>query len=700
MINTKKTKRNLIGLAFYLFANLILTYPLIFNYFDSFHGVPHDNGATLWWQWAMHKAFWTEASFSSFDYNNYPNGIDLLRGLFMYTSDGINAFFGVLIPSAFAAYNTTCLIKSIFASFFMCLFLSRFISDYKICWLGGLIFVFNPFISSMLKVYGPNFIPMFFPLVLIAMLNLKNRFCLKTVLGFGVAAFLFFGENYYYTYFAFATLVLTLTVILILKIPTVVSREFLRNLFNQRLTWVVAVILTLLAIVAVRIHSWAISTGVSYQIENAMMRASQLAFYFIPAIDNSVFGKYFVDYYWANKKGLDTFELSQYLGYVPMLFFLITLYNFKKLAPEQKPVFRFFAISFICSILLALGPLISVFDIEIPGPAYPFYFLAPMFRHTSRYQFLVISSLLPCFLIGASFFFQRIAHQRWASWLKLAMIALLALEYVSFSPKYLVRTGDYMPKAYHYLADKVEDFAILEWPAHWVGIRTTYSEYQALHEKKLQSTTNISPWLKIWDPDDQRRAKELGYRYLVVNTSLKNITSFPLSPHTGDMGDKSFYKRERFGYFKLVKEFDDSYLFKLTDKFPPEASFAVFKQGFHLNSDHNTPFKWTSAKSSTLTIYSGAKIKSLLLEFEARSLEDKNIDFYLNGKKQAEIKLKAPATNHYTIRLNHVEKGANILKLVTKQPLTNIHKILGSPDQRNVGVFIGKFYFRAEERNL
>ena len=401
----------------YLIATLIFTFPLIINISNSIYGIPHDNFGTLWDLWAYNFAIKNQIPFNTFDYINYPYGINIMPSIKMFTSHNFNFITSYLIPNSYIAYNIIIIIKLVFASYSMFLLLKLMNIQVVVSWVGGCIYSFNPFMSSLTLAYGPNYISVFLPLLAFSLINFMHKRNITSLALMIIVSFLFFGENYYYTYFTFVAFIITSITFLLLRAKSIyqyISSYILNNKYIKLYIIVILLFLLICAIVLLVIYlrKYFISFGNNYSMFDALRMSARPIFYFIPSINNTFFGEFFTNYYWSKMKPMmDTFEQSIYFGYSLLIIILFGCLRYNSFPISIKKYYLWFIIMFFVSIFLALGPMFpNTLDglspeksLTFKNIGYYFFELAPMFRHQSRYHLITSLSLVVCFILTLNY---------------------------------------------------------------------------------------------------------------------------------------------------------------------------------------------------------------------------------------------------------------------------------------------------------
>lgn len=684
----------------YLIGTLIFTYPLIINISNSIYGIPHDNFGTLWDLWAYHIAIHNKIPLNSFDYINYPYGVNIIPNIKMFTTHNLNYITSYLIPNAYIAFNIIIIIKLVFASYTMFLLLKLMNIKVVVSWIGGCIYAFNPFMNSLVLAYGPNFISVFLPLLVFSIIKFIHKRNIPTLTLMIIVSCLFFGENYYYTYFTFVSFVITSIIYILLRSKSIyqnISSYIIKNKYFKSFTVAILVFLLLYAIVLLVIYlrNYYISLGNNYTIYDALRMSARPIFYFIPPINNTFFGELFSNYYWSKMKlKMDTFEQSIYFGYSLLIIILFGCLRYSSFPITIKKYYLWFISLFFVSIFSALGPMFpNTWDglspeksLTVKNIGYYFFDLAPMFRHQTRYHLITSFSLIVCFILTLNYLIRNKYYKK--NIITLIILFFVFIEYSTYSRGNTRKIIENIPQVYKYLRQQKTQFAIAEWPNHWWRLLSTYQSFQPLHQKKRYTKLNTD----IRSVTVQNTLHDLGVDYFVFNRILPPITSFPLSPNTGDLGYKNFHAYHTFGNLERVSQWPDSVLYKYKDEYK-EIFDTKYISGFDFQSDHSSALKWTNKNISKLSIHTNKSHSEIFLIFTASSVEPKQLELILNEKMQGLISVKSGKPQLYSIRLRELQKGNNILEIRNKDGLSNIERVLNIPDQRNVGIFIGNISY-------
>lgn len=684
-------------LLFFFLLFVGLTFPLILNIDRAIYGFPHDNLGSLWGMWAYQTSFEQGIQMNPFPYLNFPGGMEFHSKVVMYFSEGLDIAFAWLFPSTTTAWNALFISKLSFAGFFMFLLVRQLTGLTMVAVLCGVAYAMNPYMSSVSKAYGPYHVAMLLPLMAYTLARLIDRPSFGRAGIAGLVGLLFFSENYYYTYFFAVTFCLSVTVFFFLNLLRKPSRtDLLRWIWQQvpRALLVLGVVLlgaTLYMVPHIKEFFESRPNSHEYPLAEAAKRGAIPMFFGIPSIDHFFFGERLSEFYWSQRGDRDTFEMSQFLGYSPLIIVGLALLFLKKMAKATRQWLVYLVIFTGTAMMLSFGPLLKG-DLVGGSGAWPsigqyFYELAPMFRHGSRYQMIVMLGLCAC--VGVSLHgllqIQKVRFQK-------VMIPLtgmvLMFEYNSFHPSFVLDLRKGMPQAYKVLEKDPNSYGILEYPNQWWRLRSHYTSFQIFHGKKLEYTPDLRPRHKPFELNHQQKAYQEGYRYLVVNKDLPPVTRYPFSPRSANQGVAGFESRAGFGYLKRVGDWPDSTLYALTDEFQPEGTLITMGDGFYLDHDQGSAFKWTSAKKSKLELVTKEKT-NLVWTFKARSLTKKQLTIKFDGVEVGAIEV-GPEMTSYRIPIQSNRKTGE-LELLLGGDLDHVATVLGNQDQRNVGVFLGQF---------
>ena len=424
-----------------------------------------------------------------------------------------------------------------------------------------------------------------------------------------------------------------------------------------------------------------------YSISYALDFVNSAIFYFVPAVDNILVGSRLSEFFWSKKGVQDVFEMSIYLGLLPTSLILWCFFQ-KRLGWDiwQRKVFYIGFTTLGVAFFLSLGPR--------EGWAFSlnrlFFEIAPMFRHICRYQIVVIALVILLMSLALSHMVDKFLKSRWKQHAIMAACSvILFAEYNSYKSSYVLNLYENMPTAYKELKKIPGKFSVIDLPNSWWRVGSYYSMFQIFHEKPLGYKIIGGKSFDIYNPKDHQAAYDSGARYVIVNRKLPEITQYPLSPKTGQMGLVNFMARPAIGHMSLVNQWEDSALYKLQPSFQVGGELISYSKGFYIDHDQGSQLKWTSSQNAEIVLTAGGDSHRVSVGFRAWSLTPKTIEIS-SGQKTIGRFLVTRDKQDFSFIL---DVDALEIPLLVKQlePLDNVGKLLGNSDTRNVGIFMGLF---------
>lgn len=484
---------NLTVIFLYFLFTLLFTFPLFLRIstltpFADGHG---DQFQSMWMFWWFKTALFnlsTNPLYTNFLY--YPHGSSLIYHLPIFLS-----LLSLPIQSLFSSpagliisHNLILIFTFVFSGFGVYLLVRYLVKDPVAAFICGLIFTFSSYRLwnlNHLNLLSTEWIP-FYILYLIRSVDEKS---LRNSLWSGAFfVFTFLSDFTCALFLVFFTL-------FYLVFRLIRSRE---QLLDRRVIRHSSVALFIVIVILSPFLYSLSSTKIDWQPRpgESIMYSANLAGYFIPVKERSLFGSTFLPSQ-HRYNGIGGGEL--FLGYT--LLFLV-LYTLIKLRKVKIKLWFFSALAFL---LLSLGQAIHIYDHSYDFKWLPYnliYAYVPLFqigRAPSRFSLMVNLCLVifsgyglcrlfnlandsQVYLLDLKNFLKGFLIRRG---MPIFVVLLICLEFIKL-PTASISVE--VPECYQKLRDIHGDFAILEVPATFTGttlVANVYMFYQTVHEKRV-----------------------------------------------------------------------------------------------------------------------------------------------------------------------------------------------------------------------
>jgi hypothetical protein len=686
-------KRELPAIAsLYTLLTLFMTYPLVLNLRTHVPGWGVDIWHYHWLMWYVKLAFLDpEKSLFYTDYIFYPHGS------FFIPMSVYNLVLSVplqYVASLSGAYNLLFLLNFVFAST-TAFYLVRYLTgDSYAAFVSGVIFAFAPntfghAFGGHLGLITTGWIPLYtlFLLKLSEAQSFRDEIKFSLLAGIGLA--MVAASHFVYLMFtAIFTGILLAYWAVVKKSPSyLISRRFL--LFYSFSLFTVLPITYPLIITALSDENF-----LKPAFTESVKHSADLLSFFLPSVFHPIFGSLTAPLF--NRFTGSVAETTTFTGYTVLA---LTAYAFK-LKGEHL---RLWKTTFLLTFLLTLGPLLHVMGETMINsrpiylPYYVLYYIVPFLQNArtpARFDVFVMLSAA----VLAGYTIKKLRTNR-KTWLPVFITALILFEFLP--APYPLSKPD-MPAFYKEIKDEGE-YAIAEIPAVSVyGYATKAMYYQTTHHKKITggalerpppevyTFTLTTPLLyelfshkshlgrDIFAQNETKRAQAiLNYykiRYVILNIdwiSSENLT-------------KAINVLNEAGAEKIVQT-ENQIVYRIP-KIKP-TFFTKANTGWHATEywNNGTPTRWITG-NATLLIYT-PEAQVVNLSFTTASYHNpKTMQIFLNGRMVAEEHIPTAPVN-ITVPLR-LQKGENILRLYTPDPVYSPYELGRSQDARKLAFYV------------
>jgi hypothetical protein len=476
-INWQKILEHIIIIELYILLTILAFHKLFILGIDKWvigdHG---DAWQFIWNFWWVKKCIIEGKNIFYTDYLFYPRGTHL----YFHTLN-LTGIFSVL-PLLFLTenfiliYNIAVLLAFILSGYFMYLFLGYFLkekgmvngsSKKVVCFLGGCMYAFSPYVVSKALGYFNLLSVQWFPLALLLTFTTIRKSTFKKVMLLTIILIaLFFADFHYFYYY-----IIFIVFYVLFNLKKIRPKNFIGFLSSIFFT---SIILSLIYLPAFSQYRKA-----KQEYVRDYFQTITIYNYFLPSpftILYRLFPANFLSFYYlsGNYMWVDSVVYLG-IGYLFLLSILL-FYFIKENRKELKDLYFLFGV-FLFSILIALGSssTVSLLLNNLLRKTLPFFDLMPT---PARHSFLALFSLI----LILSYLVSKIAFKfkKKSNLLIFFLVVLFLLEYFPFfySSYYHVN----MPQLIYSLSLSHENFSILNIP-HQGNTQGMY--LQTIHKKRI-----------------------------------------------------------------------------------------------------------------------------------------------------------------------------------------------------------------------
>jgi len=549
--------------SLFALTTLLFTLPVIFNFSSSYYGLPGDGMGGIWW------GFWRKFSWEhNLHYTNItlvgaPYGQDLSNRPWQFLY--VNVYEHLLRLFSPVVYWNLIIVLSFFLSALFMYFLVHYITKDKLSsTVAAIIYAFCPYHIFHAYQHLTKVTIQWIPLYLLFLLKLvddQGRYdnrakLIKNALLCAILYAILCLENYYYGYFM---AIFTIVFLIIYYSYHSIKQGRLAINRNAVLGLLLVFAFAMIIIVPATYNIIKISLSqregspspylYSHPYESLGFFAAKVRSYFLPPIDNPLFGKlsYRITSRYNDYDNL--FENTLFLGYLPLLLALLALvrlmprYRWKDkeknlLGSNLRSWTIIFSLVGIVMFIFSGPPVSTTLGLKVPLPSFFLHRLFPMFRVYARFGLLVMLCVSILAGIGMSYLFRKLKHTRLALYMLVVFLAVVLVEFANFPP-YKTTSSREVPRVYHWLALQPGDFIIAEYPmvASNEVRHYQYLFYQRAHKKRLINGAQVGTpgeelRKKLIDIERSQTIKtlaSLGTKYILIHKDMYQQGTLPLA---------------------------------------------------------------------------------------------------------------------------------------------------------------------------
>ncbi|MFA5109579.1 MAG: hypothetical protein WC458_03475 [Patescibacteria group bacterium] len=433
---------------------IILTYPLITNFFTHIPGMDGDAYVYLYNQWWLKNALTSGLNFFNSSLLLYPFGANLSLSVTTISNNLIISFFSIFLPTI-ASFNLFIILSFTISAWGMFRLLQYLMKNKAASFFGGIIFSFHPYIFYELWAGHYNYSTVYFiPFFVLFLLKATRENTRKYLNASLAALFLLIGfyNDLYYTYGLIFVFIL----------------YFLWLWYQRRKGIIKDIKIFLLIVVIFASCAWPLgwwilraSTSGVYPfatIEQVSLYSPDIRSFFTPSFLNTFYGNSLQTYY-------QTIVPHNSLVYIGYLLILLTILgycvNHREKAKFSLGFWRLLSIFFI---FVSLGPILFVGGRSITPLPYQLLYFLPFLKGIlvpSRLIIFFIFSLIIPASYGLKILIDKIKSRFFRITIIMGVIGLILFEYSSL-PLPLLDTN--IPEFYKKLAVEESNYTILELP--------------------------------------------------------------------------------------------------------------------------------------------------------------------------------------------------------------------------------------------
>jgi hypothetical protein len=237
--------------------------------------------------------------------------------------------------------------------------------------------------------------------------------------------------------------------------------------------------------------------------EDLFAQSARPLSYFLPSVDQPVFGKFTEKFVGSNLYGASFTEHALYLGWLPLIlaFFAFRKWRARRKSKElgtapcgDSPSNRedfyigFFAFLAVMAWLFSQPPWWNLFGFKVYMPPFFMYKVLPMYRAYCRFGIVVMLAVAVLGAYGLKFILEKFQSRGKAVSVGILFCALLLFEFWNYPPFKVIDVSR-MPQAYAWLRAQPQGCAIAEYPLDAESPNERYKFYQTIHQKKMINGT-------------------------------------------------------------------------------------------------------------------------------------------------------------------------------------------------------------------
>lgn len=489
-------KHGLLVIFLYSIISIILTYPLIANFSSSIAGGGGDLFAFVWNQW------WVK--YSIFELNQNPYFTDYITfpfntPLILYALTLTNSLIALLLGMFFnpiISFNLLFIFTLVLAALGMYLLADYLFKNRYISFLSGLFFVFNSYVYDKINAGFFNYISIYFiPFFILFLFKLFNEKKYRNSFIAGILLTFSIYNDFHYT--------VGLLILLFLFILWLLFKD--RLLLKSKIKEL-AILLSIFFILSLPLLILFLQAQNKYSVPSAKLwqislYTPDIESFFIPPYFNTVFGKYFADYY----QNLNFHGSIIYLSFTLIFLALLGIYKiYKKRVVDIKlsNIGSFLLLSIIIFFFLTLGPFLysgnNIYELDgmkftIPLPYLFFYFLPFVKGILVPPRFVIFMIFI--LIIISGYALSEIYYKVKNSKIKLIVTIFIAgiFLFENFSMPINISNAQ-IPQFYNKLSNDSNNYVILELPFYLstsfytlgsIPSSTKLQYYQTVHNKRI-----------------------------------------------------------------------------------------------------------------------------------------------------------------------------------------------------------------------
>jgi hypothetical protein len=487
----KKYFAGSLAFCFYLFLTLLLTYPLINNFFKALPGNGGDSFVFVWNNWWVKYSLFNLGQNPYFtEYLAYPFRVNLVFHSLTFFNSLVSLPLSVIFNQV-AAFNTYFIFSLVFASLSMYALLRYLFNSFYLALSGGVLFVFNSYIYGEMTGHF-NYTTIFLiPLFVLFYLKIFNEREMKNSLFAAAVLSASFYNDFYYT------IGLLIFALIYACWRLAKDKIIFGAIYKKILLFVVVWLLLSSPLLFLSVKASLSGAFPQPNLKQINLYSPDIRSLIIPSTSNIFWGASFQNHY-------DSLRFHGGIIYLSFCIILLALFGY--FYGKEKPSSnnsKFWLISSISFLFLTLGPFLYLdgymFRLDgeiftIPLPYIALYFV-PFFKGIlvpARFIIFLIFSLI---ILGGFFLetvYSKLGDRKiLKSCLAAAIMGVFILENLSIPIP--VSSAD-VPEFYHRLAGDKGDYALLELPFalstsfYTLGGVTSSSKleyYQTIHHKKI-----------------------------------------------------------------------------------------------------------------------------------------------------------------------------------------------------------------------
>ena len=563
----------------------VFTYPLTTKITEHIYGPiwETDNRATIRDFWFAKYAFVNKLDFHNNTFVNFPFGPSIKNYSLLPFWLTPRCLFSALANEIFA-YNFLILCSFVLSFLGMYLLVFYLTGNHLCSFISGILYSFCPYhFNKAWEHYSLIFID-FLPFSILYLLKVKDKPGIKNMIVCSIFLTLVIVSDLSYAYI----ISVGVAFYFLYTVYYISTRHRpLKDTFLITKNLIVVGVFTLIIVspaIFPVIKQMFFTPRTDAVMQEVFIRPIKYLFqqsarplnYIMPASSHPLFGKFTKSMFGSIFYGRNSIEHTLYLGWAAIILSFLAFRKYRRkpntLGSKENFAIGLFVFLSITAFLFSMPPYINLGLFKIYFPGFFMYKILPMFRAYARFGILLMLCVSVLAGFGIKFVLEKCKSRGKRIIFTSIILIIILFEFNNIPPFRVTDLDAKIPEVYRWLADKKEDFPIIEYPLGEGGVGEEYKNlnylfYQRVHHKKLINGAMPGTYAfeikkkirKITDLQTPGILKWLGAKYAVIHLDIYRQTSSRQAMEI--IGEVPNLRRLQ--GFKFVSEFDDAEVYEI-----------------------------------------------------------------------------------------------------------------------------------------